>query len=410
MQKLKSLLLLICVSILSVSCGKLSADTATQISIATEKPTAIVISTPKPTTTKIPDPTSTAIPTSTQTINEPGMLAMFGDESHTWYSRLAFSPDGLILAQGNSSVKLWDVKTHQLIRELKFPYKGEATNILFNADGSLLAVNVSDEIFTDVAPDSHLLIWDIATGELKQDWLQEYATMSTYNGYNPEPTIYKISVNAMAFFPSSNRLVYASGNKIEIRDVLGTGESVEWSLGDKMYASEIGIRGDSEFLYILMKWYKNITFPALYRWRFKVEIWHPDTKSFRKEIKFEEVDPLNASKWLVGEYLLQEDYVKNTLEALNLSTNETKEFPFRVGRRYFNSDASLMLVVRDDYPKVILEVWDTDTWRNPYTFTPKFINNSLMVADGVFNPDRTILAVDSDGVISLWDVSSLKKP
>jgi WD40 repeat protein len=208
-------------------------------------------------------------------------------------------------------------------------------------------------------------------------------------------------------------LVYASGNKIKIQEVLGKGEALEWSLGDKMYASEISIRGDGEFLYMLMKWYKNLTFPALYRWKFKVQIWHPATKSLRREIKFEEVDPLNADMWLVGQYLLHEDTINATLEVLDLSTDERKDFPYRIGWKYFNSDASLMAVVRyigaDEDDKGI-EIWDTDTWRNLYTFKPSFIDNGFFLTDVSFSPDKSLLAIDYDGQISLWDIRSAIQP
>ena len=346
--------------------------------------------------------------------NDPRLIAIFGDENQEWFGHLAFSPNGLILAQAISSVKLWDINTHKLIREIKFPYAGQANKILFSPDGNLLAVNISDHHYSwGGGQDARLLVWDVLTGELLQDWVQKHATMSTYDGFQTQPIVYSILTDAMVFFPSSTKLAYANGNRIEIKDA-STGEEISsWSLGDKMYASEISIRDDGEFLYLLMKWDKDLNFPALYRMKFVAQIWHPATKSLRHEIKFEEVYPTHANMWLVGQNLIYEDKIKSTLSAYAFSLETRKELPFRIGEKYFNADASSMFVIRDiriDGNKEGFEIWNTDTWRNINISKPSFIENLISISDVVFSPDNSFLAIDFDGRISLWNIRPSTQP
>src|SRR5688572_26275480 len=244
-----SLLILCLVSVFISSCTTNPAIPLPN----TVTPTSIEISTPSATFTAIP--TETILPTQLPTIspsgtprtaNEPGLITFLGEKS-SYDSSLVFSPDGRLIVQANSSVKLWDVSTHKLIRELKYPYseKYYATKALFSPDGSLIAVSITNYITYNGSPNGHLLVWNVSTGELQQDWLQEYAVMSAYDGFQSEPRVYNIPVDAMAFFPASTKLAYANGNRIEIRDVYQDGESTGWSLGDTMYASELSLRSDS---------------------------------------------------------------------------------------------------------------------------------------------------------------------
>lgn len=413
-----SLLILCLLSVLISSCGTnptISAS-STLASTELEASTAVATFTPLPTETISPTQFPTMPPpVIAHATNEPRFIVSLAGDGGSLGSDLVFSPDGRIILQANSSVKLWNVNTHELIHELKFPYseKYYATRALFSPDGNFIAVSITDYLTHLGEPNGHLLVWNVSTGELQQDWVQDYAVMSAYDGFGPEPRVYNIPVDAMTFFPASTKLAYATGNRIEIRDVLQGGESIGWSLGDAMYASEISIRGDSEFLNILMKWYKDLTFPALYRWKFKAEIWHPATKTLRREIKFEEVYPTHADMWLVGQSLLHEDTINGTLDVLDLSEDKSQDFPYRIGWKYFNSDASLMLVIRYigiDVDKQDIEIWNTDTWRNIYTFKPSFVDNWHFVEGIAFSPDNSLLAIDYDGQLSLWDTRQTTQP
>ena len=410
---MKTSLLILClifvvISSCSLSPTALPSNTAIPTEIETSTPIAAF--SPVPTETIFPTQLPTISPAVTlQATHDSGFIALLGEQSSSLLgSSLVFSPDGRIIVQADTSVKLWDVSTHKMIRELKYPDYGipnatnHATKVLFSPDGSLMAVSITD-YFTHLGePNGHLLVWDVVTGELKQNWEQRYATMSAYDGYTSDPRIYNISVDAMVFFPSSTKLAYANGNRIEIKDARTEEEFTSWSLGDTMYASQISIRDDSQFLYVLMRWFKDLNFPALYRYKFKAQIWHPATRSLRREIKFEEVYPRLGDVRLVGKYLLHQDTIKPALEALDLSTDEKRDFPYRIGMKYFNTDASLMLCLRYiNNDEIDIEIWKTDTWRNIYSFKTTFSYNVNSVA---FSPDNSLLAIDYHGQVYLWHI------
>lgn len=409
--------------LLTVSCGLNStipiSDTITPTKVEITKPRDI----PSSTSISINSPTQTptfSVTDTPSTSNEPGFIGLFGEEqSSIFASSLVFSPDGLILVQADLSVKLWDVNSHTLIRELKYPNsenpKGTyyATKALFSHDGSLIAVSITDYLTHVGKPSGRLLVWDVATGELKQDWEQRYAVMSAHDGYSSELRIYNIPVNAMVFFPSSMNLVYANGNRIEVKNAYSGEDVSSWSLGEKMYATDISIREDGTFLYILMKWDKDLTFPALYRTKFVSQIWHPASKSLRYETKFEEVYPTHANMWLVGENLIYEDKIKPSINTFTFSLENKKELPYRIGQKYFNTDASLMFVARDivsHEDKVSIEIWDTSTWRNIHIFYPSFVDDWIYINDVAFSPDDSLLAMDYHGQVSLWDIHLINQP
>ncbi|MBV9959791.1 MAG: WD40 repeat domain-containing protein, partial [Acidobacteria bacterium] len=84
-----------------------------------------------------------------------------GEDDAYYLNDLAFSPDGKILASCASygaEVKLWDVQTLALIRELK-GHTEEIEAVAFSPDGKTLASGGWDK---------QLKLWDVATGNLKQ--------------------------------------------------------------------------------------------------------------------------------------------------------------------------------------------------------------------------------------------------
>ncbi len=109
-------------------------------------------------------------------------------------SSLAFSPDGSRLACAmeftsktpNNAVDIWDVKTGALIRTLLLPEQSELSNIIFSADGKLLAVANNKDIF----------VWRVETGELLQ-------TLTGHTG----------SMLSLAFSPDGAQLASASFDK-----------------------------------------------------------------------------------------------------------------------------------------------------------------------------------------------------
>ena len=149
-----SLLILCVISVFTSSCSLSPTAFPSNTAIPTEIETSTPIATfsPVPTETIFPTQLPTISPTVTlQAIHDSGFIALLGEQSNSLLgSSLAFSPDGLIIVQADTSIKLWGVSTHKMIRELKYPEYGipnatnHATKALFSPDGSLIAISITD--------------------------------------------------------------------------------------------------------------------------------------------------------------------------------------------------------------------------------------------------------------------------
>jgi len=356
---------------------------------------------------------STPIVATTQRNTEAGLIVTLGEITEPpWYPGVAvFSPDGKIIALATERIRFWDVETLELIRELKNPYADRCylSHAVFSPDGSLFAVSISScwgrEPYL-----GHLLVWNFEKGELLQDWIMDFAHM-----VEPRQTPYDIFVDAFTFIPGSSKIAYATGNQVVIRDVLDQNEPpLELSLGPDMYASELSIRDDGRFIFVLMDWEKVHTWPAAWKIEFKVQIWQLETETISRVLEYPEFDYEDESMFLHGEFILYQDYVNGTLEIHNLSTDEIVPFPYRYGRLYFNTDLSLMICARIfdiDADERIIELWDTDRWRNIYSFLPDYDRDWRSGFNMVtFSPDSTILAIVHREQVSLWNIQPVVQP
>ncbi len=357
--------------------------------------------------------TSTAIPTTTQRNTEAGLIVTLGEKvAGPWHSGVpVFSSDGKIIALASSRIRFWDVETHELIREFYNPYPNYCylSKAAFSPDGSLFAVSISN-CWERISDHGFLLVWNYETGELLQEWILEEAHM-----VEPHHAPYIIPVDGFAFIPGTSKIAYATGNKVEIRDALNNNEPViELSLGKDMYASELSVRDDGRFLFVLMNWDKLNTFPSSYSTQFKVQIWQLETETISRVIDYPEIDFTDEGMSLHGEFILHQDFVNGTFEVHNLSTDEIIPFPYRHGWKYFNADLSLMICARlylYDADEQIIELWDTDRWRNIYSFLPDFGRDWIYGMDIItFSPDSTILAIGHQEQVSLWNIQPVVQP
>jgi len=382
---------------------------------------ATAILAPINTTTAVP-PTATFVPTSTSTpgstatqgipptmtpqlVNQPGLIATIDDSSSP-----VFSPDGRVLALIGSRIRLWDIQTQQVIRELKSPdlscSMGAAS---FSPDNHLFAVTklLCNE---DENNAGHLLVWDVATGDLLQDWSLNNAKMPAPNSYNWD---YTIPVYSLAFQPNSKTLVFANGNTLEIRDVFQKDKVDVLKLGPKMFASQISLSSDGRLAYVIMSWEKDHNFPSLWTYQHKFQIWNINTHAMLREIKYPE-GWVTMRLELLGTSLIHVDFENNTSQITNLETDKVKDLPFRKGWRYYNSDASLMIYARlfgFDDKDMAIELWRTDDWRNIYTFMPDFGPDWAYGMNGiVFSPDNTMLAIQHGSQVSLWNIRPFVQP
>jgi WD40 repeat protein len=417
MKALRFSLLLLCFgSILLSSCNSNLSSTSSE-SMLTATQTDALSTAPASTLEPIFTRTPTHIPTDTSVTslpsNEPGLIVTLGEEVHSpWYPGIpVFSPDGQIVALASSRIRFWNVNTHQLIRELEnpFPTGCYLSNALFSPDGKYFAVSISGCWETN-SGSGHLLIWNISTGELIQEWTQECAKMPPTSTTSWD---YIIPVSAMAFLPNSTTLVYASGNSLVIRDILKNDEHDVLPLSSKMYASQISLSSDGRLVYIIMSWMKDHDFPALWTFQHKFQVWNIYTHAMLKEVKYPQ-GWTNLSLELIGTSLVQVDFEKGTSQILNLQTDEIRDLPFRKGWRYYNSDGSLMVYARlfgFDENEQAIELWNTDNWRNIYTFMPDFGTDwTYGMHNIVFSPDNKILAIEHQEQITLWNIGPVVQP
>lgn len=119
--------------------------------------------TPAPTREEAPEPTAAATLPPTFHLPNDAEDAGWLTHNHGKLESLAFSPDGRILATGhnNGDVVLWEMATGEERRLLSHPqHQGSGHDLVFNADGSLLAVAE--------AVAGQVTLWDVFSGEKLQ--------------------------------------------------------------------------------------------------------------------------------------------------------------------------------------------------------------------------------------------------
>jgi WD40 repeat protein len=389
---------------------------------------SIIISSPtnQPTTTTTILPTDppvaeTAIPTKTITCelvtnsaptsinDEPALLTIIGENypQTEYFGYPVFSPDSQVLALSGSTVSLWNTKTFELIREFETQSEAEdcyGYDATFSPDSKLFATSDNCDAT------GYVRIWDVSTGELLHEWEREFASMPPTSTSSWE---YFIPVGSMAFIPNSTKIVYASGNSLEIRDVYNENDHSVLNLGPEMYASQISLSSDGRLVYIIMSWMKDHDFPSAWTTQNKFQIWNINTHTMLREVKYPE-GWVNLSLELLGTSLVEVNFEEGTSQIINLETDEIKKLPYRQGWRYYSPDGSLIIYARlfgFDEQERIIELWQTNNWQKIYTFMP---NNdpswSYGLTEIVFSHDNTVLAINHQGTVMLWNIRPVVQP
>ncbi len=252
--------------------------------------------------------------------------------------------------------------------------------------------------------DNRILIFDVVSGEVLQESQLEDAIMPD-SSYYPEP--YEIRLNAMEFIPGSSRLVFATGNRLEMRDVLQDEVPVVIELGKEMYADQISIR-EVAIRFNFDYWYKDHSWPSTWREHFRAQVWHIGTQTLRRDLRFEEVRPGNESMYLVGPILMHRNENQATLSGQDLYNETEYQFPFRLGLNVLSADATRLLIFRYRYfwgvpeDEHRIEIWDTYHGGLLFDYDFNFPLEQYRYSSGAFSPDNRLLAILHNDQVYIW--------
>lgn len=405
-----------------VACGRPAMSLPTD-----SGPTRQLPATPgsTPTATASPRPTVTATPsssTATQLASTtapraplskaPGLIAVLGETvkgSQCW-GKSAFSPDGQRVALACTSVRIWDVATGALISTIENPYgKGcDVVDAAFSPDSQLFVANVS-WCWSGTSTEGHLVVWDVATGEMAQDVPHDHARL-----VDPKQDPYVLPVGAMMFLPGSSRLAYADANGIVIRDLAGSSPPVFIDLGPDMFASELYVSADGRWLYVFMDWEKTNDFPSNYTSVYRAQVWDLATLKKIRQQDYPVVRPNEKPMELIGTWVVQDDAEAGTTQATDLLTGATHGWPFRRGWRYASPDGRTILWFRYFGYRPAeqgVEVWDTDTWRQIDRIAPDLGEEWYWpYRDVAFGPDPALIGIVFEDHLALWRLQTAPEP
>lgn len=401
------LFLLVLFAVVLAGCGPEAEEfVPTALPASTDASTVQQTIMPAATNTSMPSaPTEMPEPVPAATERPPDEPALVAALECVAGCQTAFSFDSKTIAIGKDTVQLWSIPEFELTQEfvLQNPQSNysEVINMVFSTDGELLAA-VFGEYYSK---ESRLLVWDIAIGQLVFEMDLEKAVM-VYQDHKP----YEYLVEAMAFIPDSSRLIYANGNDVEIRDVLDAETPPDvLDLDDAMFASQIEVREDGEFVCVFMDWKKNHTYQTETRTKYHGQVWHLYSQNLRMDIPFPDMDPVEEGMYLAGPILLQRKVIDGTLEGKDLYTNIEYKFPFRGGINTLSPDATRMVVFRSNWSmpedEKGLEIWDTYHGEKLYDFRPAYHTDTFYFRYGArFSPNNKYLAMVYYDACYIWDL------
>lgn len=104
----------------------------------------------------------------------------------------AFSSDGAVLASsGNATVALWDTANLELINTLAAGYRS-VSSLAFNSDSTLLAA-----ASTENCGRTHVTMWDVTTGAMKLQLLNDFEHMTTGVAFSPDGTMLAVGTGCV---------------------------------------------------------------------------------------------------------------------------------------------------------------------------------------------------------------------
>ena len=335
---------------------------------------------------------------------EPGFVATFGEQlPEPWHPGIAvFNDDGSIVAHIGTDIRLYDTATFALVQTLPNLYPQKcAQEAAFDTDGEFFAISFA--ACGNQNETAHILLYDLAAGQVAKDWALESAAMSDdiYGEFS-------IPVSAMAFIPSTPKLAYANGNTVVIQNVLTDTEPEIIELDDNMYASQLSVRDDGEYLFVLMTWQKTVDGGASLLVTPRLQSWHLPSLSLNVNRWMDDMVNPGEYMLLVEDYLVHGDPFNAALYGLSLQDETEDEFPYRDGQTFFSSDMRYMVFFRGSGTYNETLVWDNVQGVEIDSFNLDIPAGwDKGVSDFVFSPDNSLIAIEHNGQLTLYSIASL---
>ncbi|PHM06899.1 NACHT and WD40 repeat domain-containing protein, partial [Nostoc sp. 'Peltigera malacea cyanobiont' DB3992] len=289
-------------------------------------------------------------------------------KGHTnWIPSLAFSPDGSILASGSSdyTVRLWDIGRGRCLQTFQ-KHSNEIWSVAFSPDGNTL-VSASN--------DRTIKLWDVSTGEC----------LRTFSGH----TNWVISV---AFSPDGKTLASGSDdNTVRLWDI-NSDECKRIFHGHDDGVRSITFSPDGQ---ILVSSSDDHT----------VKLWDLNTGECIKSLHGHRAPVWSSAISPQGNFIASGS-LDQTVRLWNISTGEClrtlEGHSGWVLSVAFNLQSDLLASSSDDQT---IKVWNVSTGQCLKTFIG-YTSNSWSVA---FSSDRRTLASGSqDRAVRLWDINTGK--
>ena len=306
---------------------------------------------------------------------KPELVLQTGHNKSDPVERLAFSPDGRLLASiSNYSFKIWDTATTRELRS--FNLSGFNVQALeFSADGMGLLV----------ANDGRAAFYNVVTG--KKIW--EKSELINPVAFSPDGKLFSAG-------NKSGLTIYDSKNGNEIKNIEFAEIEKFREIAFSNDARLIALGGDDGSLKIIDVVNGEILFDLQPKMKSRVEhvVFSPDGKKLLATAE-EQIGIFDSS----GGKLLQN--IMNKVEPSASFPDPVRP----VKGVAFNPDGRSFIVANGSFSK--FSVWDTSSGKVSYYFDldPR---NGQAGAFAAFSPDGKFLAGSAEGTVFLWDLQSRK--
>jgi WD40 repeat protein len=279
---------------------------------------------------------------------------------------VAFSPDGkqIVSGGGDNRVKLWDIKTEQVIHTFK-GHSDNVNSVAFSPDGKWIVSGSKDRL---------LKVWNTENGE----------EITSLKGHSD-------TVRSVAFSPDGKRIVSGSYDKtMRVWDV-ETGQQVR-TLGNLAGVNSVAFSPDG----------KRIVSGS---YDHTVKVW--DAETGREILTFSgHSRPVHSAAFSPDEKAIvsggEDRQIKMFDAVTGAQTVSITEHTTWVSSVAFSPDSKQ--IVSADYDNA-LRVWDAQTGQEMVTLK----GHEYGINSVAFSPDGTrIVSGGQDGTIKIWDLGAVE--